>query len=60
VRAKRNIFVEGGWTTQITLIGFNNFAFCEIADSARVTPDQQRIVRVFVGTGAKLATQRFG
>jgi hypothetical protein len=42
------------------LIGFNNFAFCEIADSAGVTPDQQRIVRVFVGTGAKLARKGSG
>jgi hypothetical protein len=53
-------FCRGGWTTQITLIGFNNLALCEIADSAGVGADQQRVVRVFVGTGAKLATQRFG
>jgi hypothetical protein len=33
VRGKQESFCKGGWTTQITLIGFSNFAFFEIADS---------------------------
>jgi hypothetical protein len=35
VRGKQESFCKGGWTTQITLIGFSNFAFFVIANSVR-------------------------
>jgi len=39
VRGKQKFFCKGDWTTQITLIGFSNFAFFVIADSVRFEAD---------------------
>jgi hypothetical protein len=46
LREEQESFCNGDWTTQITLVCLNNFAFCEIADSARAAPDEQSGIQV--------------
>jgi hypothetical protein len=39
VPGKQEYFCKGDWTTQITLIGFSNFAFFVIANSVHFEAD---------------------
>ena len=62
VRGKQESFCRGDWTTQITLIGFSNFAFFEIANSVRSKPtawnDQRDSFARLLKNGEAVGTQR--